>query len=76
MPEIFQQAWYYVQQLFSGRSAVGVVFLALVLTVILRFVVVKLFKLALHIVVFVLIYVCVLVGLGYLLSKGFSGAPF
>lgn len=68
MSETLEYVQLQIQQLFSGRPVWLILLLALILTIVLRFALAKLFKLALNVVLFVLIYVIVLLGLSYLLN--------
>jgi hypothetical protein len=75
MTDALHEILYQIQQLFSGRPVWLVILVALVVTVILKVMLSKLFKLALNVIFFVLIYVLVLLGLGYLLNGGFASVP-
>lgn len=65
MSETLDQVLMQIQQLFTGRPVWLIILLALVLTFVFRFVLTKLFKLALNVVFFILIFVLVLLGLSY-----------
>ncbi|MEQ9824331.1 MAG: hypothetical protein ABQ298_08100 [Puniceicoccaceae bacterium] len=75
MSDTLQHIIFQIQLLFSGRPVWLVIVVALVVTMILKVMLSKLFKLALNVIFFVLIYVLVLVGLGYLLNGGFASVP-
>ena len=57
-----------IYALFQGRPMWIILGLALILTIILRFALVKLFKFALNLFLFALIYFAVLLGLSYLIT--------
>lgn len=57
-----------IYALFQDRPMWIILAVALILTIILRFVLVKLFKLVLNVFIFVLIYFAVLLGLSYLIT--------
>lgn len=75
MTDALQEILFQIQQLFSGRPMWLVILVALLVTVILKVMLSKLFKLALNVIFFVLIYVLVLLGLAYLLNGGFASIP-